>query len=97
MKTNKQQNMDENLQAEYDKSMVRKMRAMFFCKCGKVATKSINIGPNFKTVCNDCFEEHEAKNYKPLKIQCPCGSMIRKDEKKRHEQTMKHLSYIESI
>lgn len=37
------------------------------------------------------------KNKRKVKIICECGSTFRKDNKKRHEQTKKHLSFIKNI
>lgn len=52
--------------------------------------------PEFKEKQKEYTRKYNEKK-KLIKITCSCGSMIRKDEKKRHERTMKHLSYIESI
>ena len=58
----------------------------------KISKKKYKSKPEVK----EKIKEYEKKR-KLIKINCPCGSMIRKDETKRHERTQKHIKYLESL
>jgi hypothetical protein len=50
---------------------------------------------SWKKYYNDNKEQINA--YRKTRITCPCGSICNKDKIKRHEQSMKHQLYINSI